>query len=155
MGTGLHGTNGLPVGICTHLYEIYILPRAPYDTEAIVLSTDDISKLEKFQRYTLRCILGLPERTAFAGIHPYWSTTNGTTARNMYPMLPSCPTVRGDHLHSRHPSVHHERQQICVVGSAGGTYALKVQPSHHQGALHGVTTKTSMEENSQNCCSRH
>ena len=69
MGTGLHGTNGLPVGICTHLYEIYILPRALYGTEAIVLSTDDISKLEKFQRYTLRCILGLPERTAIAGIY--------------------------------------------------------------------------------------
>ena len=69
MGTGLHGTNSLPVGICTQLYEIYILPRALYGTEAIVLPTDDVSKLEKFQRYTLRCILGLPERTAIAGIY--------------------------------------------------------------------------------------
>ena len=69
MGSGLHGTNGLPVKVSLHLYNIYVIPRLLYGIESITLTEKAIRDLEIFQRRALQSILGLPERTACAGLY--------------------------------------------------------------------------------------
>ena len=69
MGSGLHGTNGLPVKVSLHLYNIYVIPRLLYGIESITLTEKAIRDLEIFQRRALRSILGLSERTACAGLY--------------------------------------------------------------------------------------
>ena len=68
-GSGLHGTNGLSVPTSLRLYEVYVMPRALYGLESITLSKSSIHDLEMFHRKTLRCILGLPERTATSALY--------------------------------------------------------------------------------------
>ena len=69
MGSGLHGLNGLPVGVSMHLYETYVQPRALYGLEALIINDTATKELEIFHRRALRPILGLPERTAIAGLY--------------------------------------------------------------------------------------
>ena len=69
MGSGLHGTNGLPVSVSLHLYDTYVLSRALYGLEAISLTDSAIKDLELFHRKSLRSIIGLPERSAISALH--------------------------------------------------------------------------------------
>ena len=68
-GPGLHGMSGLPVKTCIKLYNSYVLPRALYGLEAISLNDTARKMLETFHRHALRCILGLPERTAIPALY--------------------------------------------------------------------------------------
>ena len=69
LGSGLHGTNGLPVNTSLHLYQIYVLPRVIYGLEALTLSKPNVNALELFQRATLKAILGVPPRTAIPALY--------------------------------------------------------------------------------------
>ena len=69
MGSGLYGMNGLPVAVSLHLYKIYTLPRGLFGLEALNMGKTDIKKMENAHRQFLRRVLGLPERTASAGLY--------------------------------------------------------------------------------------
>src|SRR5260221_8582224 len=69
MGAGFHGLNGLPVPTCLHLYQTYVLPRLTYGLETINLRKSELLALETFHRFALRCILGLPKRTAAPALY--------------------------------------------------------------------------------------
>ncbi len=69
LGTGLYGTSGLPIETSIHIFQTYIKPCTTYGLEALILSAKQYEELEKFQRYTLRSLLGLPDRTAIPAIH--------------------------------------------------------------------------------------
>ena len=69
MGPGLHGTNGLPPEISLHLYNVYVIPRALYGLEVLTLTDTILKSMELFHRKSLRSLLGLPERTATAGLY--------------------------------------------------------------------------------------
>ncbi len=69
MGSGLHGLNGLPVKTSMRIYNAYIIPRALYGLEALRIPDTAINKLEKFHRYALRSLLGLPKWTAIPALY--------------------------------------------------------------------------------------
>ena len=75
-GSGMHGTNGLPVSTSLHLYQIYIIPRVIYGLEALVLKKTHLYNLEILQRSIIKSLLGVPKRTAIpalyiiTGLHP-------------------------------------------------------------------------------------
>ena len=64
LGSGMHGTNGLPATTSLHLYQIYVLPRVIYGLEALVLRKQNTNTIELFQRSVLKSLLGVPARTA-------------------------------------------------------------------------------------------
>ena len=69
MGAGLHGKNGLPPGICLHIYHTYVLPRMLYGLEALPLKPNQIVSMEKTHRKFLRCFQSLPIRVAIPSIY--------------------------------------------------------------------------------------
>ena len=75
-GSGMHGTNGLPVMTSVHLYQVYIIPRIIFGLEALVLKKTHFYNLEMLQRSILKSLLGVPKRTAIpalyiiTGLHP-------------------------------------------------------------------------------------
>ena len=68
-GAGFYGKTGLPFKACMHLYKIYVIPRVLYGLEALNLSKPNVNTLEKFQRKVLKCLMGIPERTATAALY--------------------------------------------------------------------------------------
>ena len=69
MGPGLHGTNGLPPEISLHLYNVYVIPRALYGLEVLTLTDTILKSMELFHRKSPCSLLGLPGRTATAGLY--------------------------------------------------------------------------------------
>jgi hypothetical protein len=69
LGSGMYGSNGLPVRTSIHMYQIYSLPRVTHGLEALVLSKTGYKSLETFQRTVLRSILGVPKRTAIPALY--------------------------------------------------------------------------------------
>ena len=99
MGAGLHGMNGLPIATSTHLYMVYVLPRLLYGLETISIDRPRLKSLEIFHRTTLRCIIGLPERSAIAALH----------------IITGQPTVEA-HIHMRLLTLLHS--MLCSPGPA-------------------------------------
>ena len=62
MGAGMHGRNGLSPQLSYQLWKIYVLPRMLYGLEVTIYTSTDMSKLDKFQRKTLRQLQFLPEK---------------------------------------------------------------------------------------------
>ena len=54
MGSGLHGTNGLPAHVGIKIYKAYVLPRLLYGIEAMNLDASQLSELERFHLRFLR-----------------------------------------------------------------------------------------------------
>ena len=69
MGAGLHGMNGLTPPVSLHVYATYVIPRMLSGLESSMITTAEMTELEKFHRATLRCFQHLPERTAKAAIY--------------------------------------------------------------------------------------
>ena len=69
MGTGLHGTNGLPAAVSLKIYKSYVLPRMLYGLEAMNLDGKQIKELEQYHIRFLRQIQSLPDRTARSGVY--------------------------------------------------------------------------------------
>ena len=68
-GAGLHGFNGLPVKTCLKIYNAYVIPRALYGLETVKASETAKKKLNTFHKYSLRCMLGLPDWTAIPALY--------------------------------------------------------------------------------------
>ncbi len=68
MGSGLHGTNGLPAHVSLKIYRAYVLPRLLYGLEAMNLDSGQLKELEQFHVKFLRQIQSLPDRTAKCGV---------------------------------------------------------------------------------------
>jgi hypothetical protein len=64
MGTGLHGTNGLPPAICVRVLNTYIMPILLYGLEILLPSPSDIKEAEAFHTRTLKQLLSLPDTCA-------------------------------------------------------------------------------------------
>jgi hypothetical protein len=64
MGAGFHGLNGLHPLASNRIWDTYVLPRLIHSLEALVLPEKEISKLEIYQRSTLRRIQHLPQSTS-------------------------------------------------------------------------------------------
>ena len=62
MGAGMHGKNGLAPQISHHLWMTYVIPRMLYGLEVSSYKLSDLSKLDAFQRKTLRQLQFLPEK---------------------------------------------------------------------------------------------
>ena len=71
MGSGLYGMSMASPWqlVSLHLYKIYTLPRGLFGLEALNMGKTDIKKMEIAHRQFLRRVLGLPERTASAGLY--------------------------------------------------------------------------------------
>ena len=69
MGTGFHGTNGLPPKVSLKIYSTYVIPRLLFGLESLVVNKTQLQMLEVFHKKTLRCIQGLPERVASSAIY--------------------------------------------------------------------------------------
>ena len=69
MGSGLHGTNGLPVSVSLHLYDTYVYSHEPYMAWRQSHLQTAIKDLELFHRKSLRSIIRLPERSAISALH--------------------------------------------------------------------------------------
>lgn len=69
MGTGLHGTNGLPPTQCLSMYTTYVLPRLLYGLEVYVPKQCDLNLLESFHIKMLRSIQALPPRSVKSITH--------------------------------------------------------------------------------------
>jgi len=68
LGSGMHGVNGLPVPVSCHMYKVFVIPCTTYGLE-ILLTKPNVNTLESFQRTILRCLLGVPERTAIPSLY--------------------------------------------------------------------------------------
>ena len=53
-GAGFHGLNGLPPLVCKKICQLYVLPCLIFGLEAMKLSKNNISKLEKFHLTMVR-----------------------------------------------------------------------------------------------------
>ena len=62
MGAGMHGKNGLAPHISYQLWMTYVIPRMLYGLEVSTYKISDLSKLDAFQRKTLRQLQFLPEK---------------------------------------------------------------------------------------------
>ena len=62
MGAGMHGRNGISPQLSYQLWKIFVLPRMLYGLEVTTYKSTDMSKLDKFQRKTLRQLQFLPEK---------------------------------------------------------------------------------------------
>ena len=69
MGLGMHGLNGLNPTVTLHLWNVYCCPRMIYSLEALILTKQQINKLELFQRKVLKRIQHLPTSTATCSIY--------------------------------------------------------------------------------------
>ncbi len=69
MGSGLHGTNGLPAHVGLKIYKSYVLPRLLYGIEAMNLDAGQMNELERFHLRFLRQLQSLPDRTAKCGVY--------------------------------------------------------------------------------------
>ncbi len=69
MGSGLHGTNGLPAHVGIKIYKAYVLPRLLYGIEAMNLDASQLNELERFHLRFLRQLQSLPDRTARCGVY--------------------------------------------------------------------------------------
>jgi len=63
IGTGVHGTNGLPPTTCLNIFKIYVLPRLLYGLEIYILNQTQFEQLEAYYLNFLRKIQGLPSRS--------------------------------------------------------------------------------------------
>ncbi len=68
MGSGLHGTNGLPAHVSLKIYKAYVLPQLLYGLEAMNLDSEQLKDLDQFHLRFLRQIQSLPDRTGKCGV---------------------------------------------------------------------------------------
>jgi len=69
MGAGLHGLNGLSPAVAYKIYYMYVVPRLLSGLEATIVTTHEMVELERFHRFSLRCLQHLPERTPIPAIY--------------------------------------------------------------------------------------
>ena len=74
MGAGLHGRNGLTPVVTRAMYRTYVLPRLIYGLEALKLTQQQIDKLERYHRRTLRVLQSLPDRVANSAVYLLFGT---------------------------------------------------------------------------------
>jgi endonuclease/exonuclease/phosphatase family metal-dependent hydrolase len=69
MGTGMHGTNGLPPATNVYLMNIYIMPILLYGLEILLPSEKEMDTATKFHESSLRQLLSLPSTCAKPAIY--------------------------------------------------------------------------------------